>query len=125
MKDIEDWDTIYNQLKLAGFSDYLIEKFDFFDDGIYATGIAPPPIEGCTSPLKRDSICIKNDTIKTLTETLPGNKFSVWKDKDNIWFELLLKKSALSQLYNTLSGAFKDSIDAIAETGKFNLPLYQ
>ena len=124
MKDIEDWETIYNQLKLTGFSEYIIEKFDFFGDGIYGTTINPKP-EGCANPLLRSGVAVPTSEIKDMMEVAAGHKYEVQQEKDNIQFELLVRKDVLTMIYSKLTQSFKSDIDNIATSQVLPMPLYQ
>lgn len=85
MKDIEDWGDILSHLKSAGFSEYDIEDFSFFGEGIYGINLVSDPPERCNGQvLVRSNVAVDNDTIYSLTSLNTGNKFKVYKDGDNV-----------------------------------------
>jgi hypothetical protein len=126
MDDIEDWDIITQNIKDAGFSDYSIEDYDFFGEGIYGMMINDTKeAEQCTSAFFRAKNVLPNSELFELINEHNGN-IKVYIENKKVTFELILPGSAIIGIYNALKGAFMSSVSSVQNVYEsFTLPIYQ
>ena len=129
MKDIADQEQILDHIKATGFSGYTIEDYDFFGDGINALKVQNPPIDSCINQFYRGSLISDQDTIVDFVENINNGKLKVYKENNNVYFDMELPGRILTDLFTTINSSYKEMITSedyeVTPNSSIDLPMLQ
>ena len=129
MKDIADQEQILDHIKATGFSGYTIEDYDFFGDGINALKVKNTPEDSCVNQFYRGSLISDQDTIVDFVENINNGKLKVYKENNNVYFDMELPGRILTDLFTTINSSYKEMITSedyeVTPNYSIDLPMLQ